>query len=168
MRFYHCPVDPERYATIHSYGDEDRKPKLREEAEKHFALKRPHHSNFEVVDGKVMLRKPSMFWQWQDVPRLNHQTRQTEFVTVPVPSTVYVEWVPGSVCLSLPDPAAPRGGDKFWVIPPGGCVDVPDDVPVQTVKDACPHLVTEAEAKAYGLLDGGAANPSPKSHKVKV
>jgi hypothetical protein len=159
MRYYHCPVDPEKYAEQHSFGDEDRKAALREEAKKHFKQGQPHHENFDVIDDKVMLKKPRMFWQWQDVPRLNPQTRQTEFVSVPVPDSVYVEWTKGSVVLSLPEPSAPRGGDRFWVIPPGGCIDISDDVPVKTVKDACPHLVTEAEARMMGMLDA----PKPKT-----
>lgn len=166
MLFYHQAFDAESYAEKNSYGDDDRKAVLLDEAKKHFKLGRPHHSNLELVDGKVMLKKPRMFWQMQDVPRLNPVTRQTEFVSIPVPDSVYVEWVPGSITLSLPEVGMARGGDRFWVIPPGGCVDVPNDIPVSTVKDVCPHLITEAEKKVLDLsLNSTVLKPSPTISK---
>lgn len=162
MRYHHQQFDAEAYAEKFSFGDDERKAVLLEQAKKDHKLGRPHHTSLEIVDGKVMLKKPKMFWQFQDVPRLNPQTRQTEFVTVPVPDSVYVEWIPGSVMLSLPEVGQARGGDKFWVIPPGGSVDVGDDIPVATVKDACPHLITEAEKRAADAISLAAKPPLKK------
>jgi hypothetical protein len=161
MRFYHSPLNVEKFAEEQSFGDDDRKAILRDEAKKHFKLGRPHHENLEVVDGKVMLRKPRMFWQMVQAHRLN-SAGQVEYFEAPVKESKYVEWTPGSVMLSLPEVGMPRGGDRFWVIPPGGSVDVPDDIPVKTVKDACPHLVTEAEYQALGLTNDAAPSPKPK------
>ncbi|HJU22759.1 MAG TPA: hypothetical protein VJ891_09630 [Casimicrobiaceae bacterium] len=42
-------------------------------------------------------------------------------------------------------------GHTHWIVPPGGYVDLPNELPVELVKAHAPQLLTEEEAVERGL-----------------
>lgn len=144
MRFFHGgpnAVDPELAAAL-GVSDED-KARRRKEAKDHHPLTGPNPSNLEIIDGQLMLKVPPMYWRYVQ-QNIGGQT-----VRVLDTTSLHVKWEPGSVTLSLP-------GIGFWVVPPGGHVDVPHEISVKIVKDSSPHLLTEAEAIHRGIAQAPA------------
>jgi hypothetical protein len=85
-----------------------------------------------VIDGEVKLKRPLAFCQriqtWTDVSGKVQTQKLQE----------YDPWVAGSLVLALT-------GHGYWVIPPGGHVDLDLTIPESLVKAYAPHLLTEHE-----------------------
>jgi hypothetical protein len=145
-------MDPDRIASQSGIDDDD-KDKIRTDTSKHHKLTRPHRDNLALINGRQMLKVPSMFWKRQMLT-----TPDGRLVEVTVPESMYTPWEPGSVTLSLM-------GHGFWVVFPGGCVDLPSEISEKTVRDAAPHLVNEAEAAVLGI---GPFAPAKQKSPVKV
>lgn len=157
MRYFHGganAVDPDREAAL---GVDDKDIDLRRKnAVENHKLTRPHGSNLtaELVDGekKVFIRVPEAFWRYNRFPLGNGQVGVHL-----IPESTRTEWQQGSIALALP-------GVGFWVVPPGGYIDI--DVQPATVKSVAPHLLTEAEAIERGIAQP-AASPVKQSPKLK-
>lgn len=132
-RYFHGgtnAIDPKVYAS--QATDEDQRKLLETEAMKHHPLTHPHRDSLRREGDKVKIRRPSMFCPIDNV------TKQ--------PIEMFDEWEPGSITLGLP-------GVGFFVVPPGGHVDIDNSVSEKTIKAMAPHLLTESEAMARGLLE---------------
>src|SRR6266403_1252657 len=115
MRFFHggtTAMDPQRIADLIAIDDED-KERIKADISKHHRLTKPHRDNLEIVNGKLMLKVPAMFWRRKVVT-----TQAGALAEIVDEDSKYTPWEVGSVVLSLP-------GVGFWTIPPGGCCDVP-------------------------------------------
>lgn len=123
-RYYHSPgLDVDYLAARDGVDDED-KARIRKELTKHHPLTAPHRDNLVAKDGRLWLKKPPLYCKMID-QKGN-----------PIPELV--PWEPGSITFGIPEIG-------FFVVPPGGHVDVDYSVPEKVVKDAAPHLLTEAE-----------------------
>ena len=92
------------------------------------------------------MKVPSMYWRYRQIPFGDKVINQV------VPESTRIEWQPGSITLALP-------GVGFWVVPPGGYIDI--DYPPETVKSIAPHLLTEAEALERGIAQPAASPVKP-------
>jgi hypothetical protein len=146
-------MDPERVASLTGI-DEDDKDKIRTDTTRHHKLTKPHRDNLALRNGQQMLKVPPLFWRRQML-----QTQDGRLVDVIDPDSQFTPWEPGSVTLSLV-------GYGFWVVFPGGSVDLPSEISEKTVRDSAPHLVNEAEAMALGI--GPFAPVKQKSPPVKA
>jgi hypothetical protein len=99
--------------------------------------------------GERAIKVPPMFWTKKIA--IQKYDGSVEIQTVPEFRALPED----AVTLSLV-------GIGFWVIPPGGFIDVPDHVPVHAVKDSCPALLTESEARGAGILPPEAPKPKLK------
>lgn len=143
-------LDPELYAA--DAIDEEDRARLRKEVAAHHPLTRPHRDSIFAEDGKLYVKVPSAFWR-------SKIFRMGAIDTVQIdPESTRLPWQPQSLTLALP-------GVGYWVIPPGGSVDVPMDVPESVVKAICPHLLTEAEALARDVAQPAAVAKSPPKSK---
>jgi hypothetical protein len=117
-------VDPDIYAA--DAVSEDEKDMMSKRARLHHPISRPAADRLKLVDGKLKLKRPGMFCK-TDVEgnAVAH----------------FDDWEPGSLALSVP-------GYGYWVIPPGGHVDLDVSVPLDAVKANAPHLLTEEEMAA--------------------
>ena len=132
-RYFHGgsnAVDPKVYAS--QATDEEQRKLLETEAQKHHPLSHPHRDSLKRDGDKVKIKRPAMFCPVDQV------TKQ--------PIEVLDDWEPGSITLGLQ-------GVGFFVVPPGGHVDIDNSVSEKTVKAMAPHLLTEAEAMARGLIE---------------
>jgi hypothetical protein len=143
-------MDPERVASQTGIDDDD-KDKIRETTAKHHKLTKPHRDNLALRNGQMMLKVPPLFWKRQML-----QTQDGRLVEVVDQDSQYTPWEPGSITLSLV-------GHGFWVVFPGGSVDLPSEIPDKTVRDSCPHLVNEAEAMALGIGPYAPSKQKPSS-----
>ncbi len=140
-RYFHGgkdAVDPALYAA-HAVDDEGRKI-LVEEAAKHHPLTHPHRDALKRDGDKIKIRVPSAFCP------IDSTTRQ--------PIETLRDWEAGSITLGI-------HGVGFFVVPPGGYVDIDPSISEKTVKSLAPHLLTEVEAMARGLLE-----PAPVMRKA--
>lgn len=141
-RYFHGgphAVDPKVYAS--QATDEEQRKLLETEAQKHHPLTHPHRDSLKREGDKVKIRRPSMFCPLTVVGR----DQQGNPIHGPR-EEIFDDWEPGSITLGLP-------GVGFFVVPPGGHVDIDNSVPEKTVKAMAPHLLTEAEAMSRGLLE---------------
>jgi len=132
-RYFHGgvnAVDPKAYAS--QATDDEQRKLLEDEAKKHHPLTHPHRDSLKRDGDKVKMKRPDMFCP------VDRQTGK--------PMEVLDDWEPGSITLGLP-------GVGFFIVPPGGHVDIDNSIPEKTVKAMAPHLLTEAEAMARGLLE---------------
>lgn len=96
------------------------------------------------------------------ITRRVDRTNGREYYAVTVPPAfrqpvgafgAYIECQPGSIILALHEV-----GRGFNVIPPeerAGVIDVPDHIPVETVKGIAPHLMSEDEVREYRQRKAG-------------
>jgi hypothetical protein len=154
-RYFHGgpnAVDPEREALL-GIDDKDIDQRRKNAVDNH-RLTRPHNSVLSAeLDGngdkKLYINVPQAYWRYNRIPFGDTVALQV------VPDSTRAEWQQGSLTLALP-------GVGFWVVPPGGYIDI--DVQPSTVKSVAPHLLTEAEALERGIAQP-AASPvrSPKT-----
>jgi hypothetical protein len=151
-RYFHGgpnAVDPEREAQL-GIDEKDMDTRRKNAIDNHKLTSPSRDALFaEMVDGeqKLFLRVPEAYWRYNRIQFAGGTAVQV------VPDSTRVEWQKGSTTLALP-------GVGFWVIPPGGYIDV--DVPAATVRSIAPHLLTEGEALERGIAQP-AASPVRKA-----
>lgn len=140
-RYYHGgpnAVDVEAIVKAQGVSDAHR-TELRKQLTEQHPLTTPAREVLKVIDGKLKIKKPGSYCA-QDI---NGN-----------PLVEYVDWPgEGSIAFGLL-------GYGFYVVPPGGHVDLDPTIPEDTVKAYAPHLLTEAEAMARGLV-----KPAPEKAK---
>lgn len=142
-RYYHSDsIDIESLANAQGVDDED-KARIRKELTKHHPLTQPSRDHLVAKDGQVWLRKPGMYCQKDEKGN-------------PIPELVPFER--GSIAFGIP-------GYQFFVVPPGGYVDIDYSIPEKVVKDAAPHLMNEAEHMLRSGVKTAKEKPSPKSQQ---
>lgn len=102
------------------------------------------------IDGKLKLKRPLAFCQ-----RINTFTDAQGKVQTQVIQE-YDDWIPGSLVLALV-------GYGYWVIPPGGHVDLDVSMPERLVKSYAPHLLNESE---YAELQERTKNKPQSKNKT--
>ena len=118
-------VDPELYA-VDAVSKEESEV-LMHRARLHHPLTHPARESIAVINGEKKLKIPPMFCP---LDRTGESFVQQ-----------YAAWEPGSISLGLV-------GRGFWVVPPGGSVNLDPAIPVEDIKAVAPHLLTEDEWKA--------------------
>jgi hypothetical protein len=124
-RYYHAGLegfDIEAISKAQAVDEEDR-IKIKTALAKHHPLTSPNREQLVAQDGKVFLKKPGMYCQFDMYGR-------------PIPELV--PWEAGSIAIGIL-------GHGFHVVPLGGYVDFDVTLPEKVVKDAAPHLLSEAE-----------------------
>lgn len=126
-RYYNAgaeAITPELFAF--NAVDDKHREELLTLARKTHPVTAPSRDKFVMADGKASIKVPPMFCQRDMHGNAIERT---------------LPWVPGSVSFGIP-------GLQFYVVPPGAFVDVDYSVPEKVVRDAAPHLLTEAEYQA--------------------
>jgi len=146
-RYYHGgpdALDVNQKADESGYVNGDpQRDKFTEDLKKHHPLSRPNRENMAVVAGEPHphIKVPPMF-----CTRVDYQGKMVQ-ETLPYP--------PGSISIGLPG-----YNPGFYVIPPGGYIDIDVDVPEKVIKGMAPHLLNEAEYLARKPVEAAPAAPA--------
>lgn len=128
--YYSNKLDAESIANAMGVDDED-KERIKKDIRKNHPFSHPDRRQLVAKDGAVYVRKPGLYCRLDEkgdaIPEL-------------------VPFAPGSISFGLP-------GYGFFVVPPGGHVDIDFTVPESAVKSAAPHLLTEAEYLSQQALN---------------
>jgi hypothetical protein len=129
---------------------DERREQIKRDTAQQFPLAHPSENSLVMKNGEVHLKVPPLYW------RDKVQTVYTNGGIVQVPGidadSTTVPFKTGSVIFAS---GSKEGG--FHVCEPDGFVDIPDWIPVESVKAAAPHLLTEKEAIARGIAAAPAA-----------
>lgn len=140
-------LDFKAMAKESSLGDEEQEGKILDQLQKHHPFTRPHRDNLVSQGGKLYIKKPGMY------------CRQLDQQGNPIPELV--PWEAGSIAFGI-------AGYDFFVVPPGGSVVIDPSISEKVVKDAAPHLLTEAEAMERGIVKPVGAPPPAEPRKSKA
>lgn len=135
-------IDIETIVNTNAVDEED-KVKMRTDLKKTHPFTSPARDNLKVIDGKLKIKKPGSYCNLDQFGN-------------PIPE--WVDWEQGSIAFGIL-------GYGFFVVPPNGHVDLDYTVPEDLVKAHAPHLLTEAEAMARGLVKPVTAEKSKPALK---
>jgi hypothetical protein len=136
-RYYHSPsLDIHHIAEKSAVSDDDYK-RLVANLEKHHPITHPASDRLVKVGNETHLKVPEMYCRRDTMGNVVQAT---------------LPWKRGSIAFGLPSYG-------FWVVPPGGHVDLDLSIPEKAVKDAAPHLLTEAE---HQIAVEGQAQAAPE------
>jgi hypothetical protein len=124
-----CGSKKENEETVygHAYCSEmSERGKIIADMRRAHPLGAPNRSQIQYKENKAFIKRPDAFSERDQLGRLIES---------------YEPWEPGSVCISIHEVG-------WFVVPPGGHVDIDRSVPVESIKSMAPHLLTEQEWQA--------------------